>query len=479
MSVRDLVPGGRIVGLTSDSRKVQPGYLFAAIPGTKRDGRDFIPQAIAAGAVAVLAPADTDPDLIGPGVSLITDSNPRRRLARLAAEFHQRQPDTMAGVTGTNGKTSVASFTRQLWEELGFSAASIGTLGLVGPGVGTGPSLTTPDPVELHARLAELADKRIDHVVMEASSHGLEQCRLDGVRFAVAAFTNLTRDHLDYHQSMERYLAAKLRLFRDLLSDGGSAVAGVDDPEFTSIQAVAQERGLALLSYGFAPSDIRCVNARTEGGGFVLDLKVLGAAYKIEFPLPGRFQISNALCAMGIAIAAGASPDRVVPLLSRLHGVPGRLQRASTLASGAGIYVDYAHTPDALNAVLDAMRPHVAGRLHVVFGCGGDRDKGKRSQMGAIAKELADVAVVTDDNPRSEDPASIRAQIMTACRGAKEIGDRRAAIEHAIDGLEAGDVLIVAGKGHEQGQTIGDRVIPFDDVAVVEEIVDQRTEQAS
>jgi len=461
------LPGIQLAGLTADSRKVRPGYLFAALPGSKLDGRQFIRAAVAAGAVAVLAPDDTDPALVPDGVTLITDANPRRRLARMAAALYPEQPSTIVAVTGTNGKTSVASFTRQIWTALGHDAASIGTLGIVAPGAVAGPSLTTPDPVALHAGLADLASRRIDHLAMEASSHGLEQYRLDGVRFAAAGFTNLTRDHLDYHGSMQAYFDAKLRLFNELLSDGGVAVANADDPEFATIRDRVERRKLAMLSFGFGASDLRCTKAVAEAGGFQLEIDAMGDAFTVDFALPGRFQIANALCATGLAIACGASASHVVPLLSRLEGVPGRLQRAARLDNDADVYVDYAHTPDALNAVLDAMRPHVTGKLHLVFGCGGDRDKGKRAQMGAIANELADKIIVTDDNPRTEDAAAIRAQIMTSCRRAREIGNRAEAIAAAVARLDRGDVLIVAGKGHEQGQIVGEEVIPFDDVEVV------------
>jgi len=461
------LPGIQLAGLTADSRKVRPGYLFAALPGSKLDGRQFIRAAVAAGAVAVLAPDDTDPGLVPDGVTLITDANPRRRLARMAAAFYPEQPRTIVAVTGTNGKTSVASFTRQIWTALGHDAASIGTLDIVAPGITAGPSLTTPDPVALHASLADLAARRIDHLAMEASSHGLEQYRLDGVRFAAAGFTNLTRDHLDYHGSMQAYLDSKLRLFNELLSDGGVAVANADDPEFATVRERVERRKLAMLSFGFGASDLRCTKAVAEAGGFQLNIDAMGDTFTVDFALPGRFQIANALCATGLAIACGASASHVVPLLSRLEGVPGRLQRATRLDNDADIYLDYAHTPDALNAVLDAMRPHVTGKLHLVFGCGGDRDKGKRAQMGAIAAELADKIIVTDDNPRSEDPASIRAQIMSSCRRAREIGNRAEAIAAAMARLDRGDVLIVAGKGHEQGQIVGEEVIPFDDVEVV------------
>lgn len=462
-------PDVEITGLTADSRSVRPGFLFAALPGARLDGRRFIADAVSAGAAAVLAPPDVSRE--GVAVPLILDANPRRRLAHMAAIFHRAQPETVAAVTGTNGKTSVAAFTHQLWTGLGFGAACLGTLGLIAPGERGGPSLTTPDPVALHRILAGLKQKRVDHLALEASSHGLAQHRLDGVRVRAAAFTNISRDHLDYHGTMAEYRAAKLRLFAELVEADGAAVINAESPEGTEVRRIARRRGLRVIRYGLERGDIRCRRAAPSAEGWDLDLDVLGERFSLHFPLPGAFQVTNALAALGLVVACGADIRRTAPLLAALEGVPGRMQRAARLASSAAVYVDYAHTPDALATVLEALRPHAAGRLVVLFGCGGDRDRGKRPEMGALAASLADRAIVTDDNPRSEDPAAIRREILAACPGADEIGDRRAAIEAAVADLAAGDLLVLAGKGHETGQVVGDRVLPFDDATAACEAV--------
>lgn len=474
MSAKEIFDKVSITGLTADSRQVKPGYLFAAIPGTAVDGATFIPDAIKAGATAILATADVSADDLPDGIHLITDSNPRRRLAKLAAQFYAPQPGTIVGVTGTNGKTSVADFTRQLWTALKKPAASIGTLGLITNLDDTTKmsGLTTPDPVELHATLGELKNHGVDNIAMEASSHGLDMYRLDGVSFAAAAFTNLSRDHLDYHGSMEAYRAAKLRLFEELLSTGGTAVVNSGAPEFDQIANIATERKQRIIAYGLTNGQIRCIKADTRPSGFGLELDVMGERFNVDFPLPGRFQIENALCALGLVMACGADASQVVPHLNDLRGVRGRMERVAVLGNGAAVYVDYAHTPDALETVLKAVRPHVQNKLHVVFGCGGDRDPGKRPMMGQTCQEFADIQIVTDDNPRSEDPAPIRAQTLAGCPDGVEVEDRRAAIRHALKGLTAGDVLVVAGKGHEQGQIVGDKVLPFDDAGVVREEVD-------
>ena len=459
-----------IVGLTADSRQVRPGFLFAALPGVHADGRKFIADAVRNGAVAVLAPPGTR--LPAQDVSLVVDENPRRRLALMAARVYRRQPATIAAVTGTNGKTSVAWFLSQIWAALGHPAACLGTLGLFAPGIVEKGSLTTPDPVALHGQLARLGAQGVEHLVLEASSHGLDQHRLDGVRITAAAFTNLSRDHLDYHDSIEAYLAAKLRLFADLLIDGGTAVVNVDAEHGARVLAVVRERGLAALTYGGgADADLRLLGALPRDDGQRLDVILRGRTPTVvDLPLAGAFQASNALCAAGLALACGADADPVLAALAGLQPVPGRLQRVA-LRDGAAVYVDYAHTPDALANVLMALRPFCRGRLSVVFGCGGDRDPGKRAPMGAIAARLADRVVVTDDNPRGETPAAIRAAILVGCPEAREIGDRAEAIAVAIAELAPGDVLLVAGKGHETGQIIGDRVLAFDDADVVREIV--------
>jgi UDP-N-acetylmuramoyl-L-alanyl-D-glutamate--2,6-diaminopimelate ligase len=452
-----------ISGLTADSRQVAAGYLFAALPGSRADGRDFIPQAIGQGAAAILAPEGTRLPPEARDVALITDSNPRRRLALLAARFYGRQPATVAAVTGTNGKTSVASFTRQIWQILGHDAASLGTLGLQPTRPDAPASLTTPDPVELHRCLATLARDHIDHVVLEASSHGLDQSRLDGIRVSAAAFTNLTRDHLDYHGSMEAYLAAKLRLFTELLQSGGVAVVNVDDPAGAAVVEACRARGMRLITYGHEAADLQLLDQKPTATGQDLRLSVFGTEYAVTLPLAGAFQGDNALAALGLVLASGTEAPRAVAALERLGGVPGRVELVGATPAGGHVYVDYAHTPDALETVLQALRPHTENQLWVIIGCGGDRDRGKRPLMGRIAVTEADQAIITDDNPRSEDPAAIRQEMLAEAPGAQEIGDRGAAIATAVAALGSGDVLVIAGKGHESGQTVGGQVLPFDD----------------
>jgi len=447
-----------IAGLTCDSRAVRPGFLFAALVGARVDGRDFIDTAIAQGAVAVLAPVGTRAD-----VAVIEDANVRQRFARMAANFYGAQPAHVAAITGTNGKTSTASFLRQIWQRLGYKGASVGTLGVHGTGFDEPGALTTPDPVQLHETLSRLADAGVDHVAMEASSHGLEQFRLDGVRLQAAGFTNISRDHLDYHGTMRAYLAAKLRLFSQVVTEGGAAVINADSPEGQEVAAVALKRGLRVLTFGRGGRDIQLKGQVAHGDGQMLSLLINDTPFEINLPLAGSFQAENALCALGLALAMGADAQAAAMALEHLDGVPGRLQKVGDFG-GASVYVDYAHTPDALQTVLQALRPHAQGKLHVMFGCGGDRDAGKRAQMGAIAAKLADRVIVTDDNPRSEDPAGIRGEIMKTCPGALETGDRHEAIRAAVKGLQDGDVLVLAGKGHEQGQIVGDEVRPFDDV---------------
>lgn len=458
-----ILPDTEIIGLTADSRDVRPGFLFAALPGTVHDGRDFIGRAIQNGAAAVLAPPGARPVEAPDSLPVITDPNPRRRLALMAARFFSEQPATTVAVTGTNGKTSVANFAQQFWTLAGHRAAALGTLGVIAPGWPGGPGLTTPDPVKLHETLAALKKDNIDRLAVEASSHGLDQYRLDGVRVAAGAITNVTRDHLDYHKTMDAYRDAKLRLFAELVVEGGAAVVDADSALLEPVARIARRRNLTLLTYGRRNGDIRCVNAVAEGGGWLLTVAFKGKEINVAFPLPGDFQISNALCALALVIGCGADADEMIPLVAQLRGIAGRMQLVGHRANGAPVIVDYAHTPDALATVLGAARAHAAGRLVTVFGCGGDRDTGKRPEMGAIAAELADQVIITDDNPRSEDPAAIRREILDACPTAQDIGDRREAIRTAIAGLDAGDVLVIAGKGHEQGQTIGSRTLPFDD----------------
>jgi UDP-N-acetylmuramoyl-L-alanyl-D-glutamate--2,6-diaminopimelate ligase len=497
-----------VAGITADSREVVPGDLFAALPGASVDGRTFIADAVQRGAVAVLAPQGTEWPPGVPPRPLILDPEPRRRLARMAAALAGPQPATVVAVTGTNGKTSTVEFLRQIWSTNGARAASLGTLGVIAPGFDPGPGLTTPDPVSLAETLAGLARTGVSHAALEASSHGLDQFRLDGVNLTAAGFTNLTRDHLDYHGSEAAYRTAKLRLFEDLLPGGAPVAANADmDPEtLAALRDIATRRGLRLCLVG---ESARSETGRSETGtvirllstiprpdGQILTIELAGVRREVELKLPGRFQADNVLMAAVLADALGVRD--VLDRLPMLTGVRGRMELAARLANGAAVYVDYAHTPDALERLLTALRPHTSGRLHVVFGAGGDRDRGKRPLMGAAAGRYADVVIVTDDNPRGEDPATIRAAVLAGvCAngstaptvgakeigtreigtreiGAREIGDRALAIAAALEDLRPGDVLAVAGKGHEQGQTIGGTVIPFDDVTVVRRLIGQR-----
>ncbi len=466
--------GCAIRGLTADSRAVAPGWLFAALPGARADGRGFIADAVARGAAAVLAPEGTAWPPATPVRPLLTSPDPRRTLALMAAAMAGTQPATVVAVTGTNGKTSTVDFLRQLWALAGRKAASMGTLGLIAPGFPGGESLTTPDPVALHGQLAALARAGFGHAAIEASSHGIEQRRLDGVRLAAAGFTNLTRDHLDYHGSMATYRAAKLRLFEAVLAPGATAIANADmDAEtLAALDAIAARRGFGLLTVGTAGGAVRVLAQRPLPDGQALEFTAFGTRHAVHLPLPGRFQADNALLALALAVVSGTEPGWASALLPRLAGVRGRMELAARLPNGAAVYVDYAHTPDALERLLAALRPHAGhgARLHVVFGAGGDRDPGKRPLMGAAAARHADRCWVTDDNPRSEDPAAIRAAVLAGCPGGTDAGDRRAAIAAALNDLGPGDVLAVAGKGHESGQTIAGVTTPFDDAAVVRQL---------
>ena len=448
-------------GVTADSRAVKPGDLFVAVAGAKADGLRFVAPAVAGGAVAIMAervPQAPLPD----GVAFVRVGDARRALALAAAKFFPQQPETIAAVTGTSGKTSVAAFTRQLWAATGEAAASIGTIGLVSPTREVYGSLTTPDPVALHRSLDALAREGVTHLVMEASSHGLDQRRLDGVRVSAGAFTNISRDHLDYHPTLEAYFAAKLRLFSDLVHPRGAAVIVADHPHSAAVVAVAKQRRLRLLTVGWRGEGIRLTGSRIDGFAQVLKLTHGGTDYTVRLPLVGEFQVENALVAAGLAIATESEPAAVMAALEGLKGAKGRLDLVGE-KDGAPIFVDYAHKPDALAKALESLRPYATGRLIVVFGCGGDRDPGKRPMMGAIAVEKADRVIVTDDNPRSEEPAAIRAAILAAAPGAAEIGDRGEAIRKSVAELERGDVLLIAGKGHETGQIVGDQTLPFSD----------------
>lgn len=471
---RDVSSDPVITGVTADSRKVAPGSLFVALPGTAADGRAFIPQALAQGAAAVLAPADT-PD--GAAPVLVTAGDVRRAYALAARTFYGTQPKTCVAVTGTNGKTSVAAFCRQIWASLGHHSASMGTLGVVAerrsPGGNvnrtlTPPGLTSPDAADAARLLTELAVMGVSHLALEASSHGIDQRRLDGVTLKAAGFTNLSQDHLDYHGDMAAYRAAKIRLFDTLLPRGRTAVLNADSDVYPEFASASITSGLGIMGVGERGRDLSLVGRVATPEGQRLTIDVRGQMHDILLPLAGAFQASNALVAAGLCIAAGDDVGKVLAALERIEGAQGRLQRIPGSRHGE-VYVDYAHTPDGLETVLGALRPHATGRLIVVFGAGGDRDRGKRPLMGEIAGRLADVAIVTDDNPRSEDPAAIRAQVREGAPGALEIGDRRQAIASAISMMNDGDVVVIAGKGHEQGQIVGGITHPFDDATIAAE----------
>lgn len=459
-----------VTGFAIDNRKVAPGTVFGAFQGAAVNGEDFIPAAITAGAVAVVARPEARVD----GAIHIADPNPRRAFARLAAGFFQPVPETVVAVTGTNGKTSTVEMTRQIWRMAGHRAASIGTLGVTTSDESISTGLTTPDIVTFLANMHGLAREGISHVAYEASSHGLSQYRNEGLRVTAGAFTNLSRDHLDYHKDMEDYFAAKMRLFDEVVEQGGTAVIWADDDWSSRAMDRARSGGLRVFSVGQGGEAIRLLARTPTQLGQVLELECQGAARKLNLPLIGAYQAANALVSAGLVIATGGDPAQTFDALTRLQPVRGRLERAAIARCGAPVYVDYAHTPDALEAAIAALRPHCSGRLIVVFGAGGDRDQGKRPEMGRIAAAQADQGIVTDDNPRGEDPAAIRAMVLAGAPDAlREVGDRRAAIAAAIAEAGRDDIVLVAGKGHEQGQIVGAgeamRVVPFDDVTVARE----------
>jgi len=461
-----------VSGVTSDSRKVKRGFLFIAIAGSKADGAAYAARAVEAGAVAVAA--EHKPDGLPPGAVFVQVGNARRALALAASKFYPRQPGIVAAVTGTSGKTSVAAFTREIWTALEQQAASIGTVGVVSPKGEVYGSLTTPDPVDLHRSLDELAGEGVTHLALEASSHGLDQHRLDGIRIAAGGYTNLSRDHLDYHPTLEAYLAAKLRLFTDLMTANGTAVINVDDEHAPQVVEAAQRRGLKIMTIGKDATKrgegIRIAEVAIDGFAQRVSFEHAGHLYNVKLPLVGAFQVYNAAVAAGLAIATGSAPAPVFAALEKLTGAKGRLELAGSY-HGAPIFVDYAHKPDALAKTLEALRPYASGKLVVVFGAGGDRDAGKRPLMGEIAHRQADRVIVTDDNPRSEEPAAIRAAIIAAAPGATEIGDRAEAIRAGISGLQKGDVLVIAGKGHETGQIVGGKTLPFSDHEAVAKVL--------
>ncbi len=454
-----------IGGVTADSRAARPGDLFVAISGNKTDGMKYSAEAVKAGAVAIVSEQAGQG---GAGVPYLSVPNARRALSLAAARLYPRQPAIIAAVTGTSGKTSVAAFTRQIWAAAGLPSASIGTIGIVSPKGETYGSLTTPDPVELHRTLDRLAQEGVSHLAMEASSHGLDQHRLDGVRVSAGGFTNLSRDHLDYHPDLDSYLRAKLRLFEELISPGGAAVISADQEHAGRVKAAAAAHGLRVFMVGREGDDLHVVRNAIDGYAQSLTLQYEGKRYDLHLPLVGEFQIENALVAAGLAIVTGTPADTAIAAMEDLEGAKGRLEFVGRRGK-APVFIDYAHKPDALSKTLDALRPYVKKRLVVVFGAGGNRDPGKRPMMGAIAAEKADKVVVTDDNPRNESPATIRAAILAAAPGAIEIADRGTAIRETVAALEEGDVLVVAGKGHESGQIVGDRVLEFSDHDAVAE----------
>lgn len=481
MRLCDLLPGATddtraIAGVALDSRAVRPGFAFFALAGAKADGNEFIDKAVAQGATAIITEKMPD-GWPYTHVACVVVPNARKAVARAAAIFYPRQPKIMVAVTGTSGKSSVADFTRQIFEHCGHDSASLGTIGVIARGQADYGALTTPDPISLHHRLDALSRAGIDHAVMEASSHGLDQYRLDGVRLKAAAFTNLGRDHLDYHATMDDYFHAKMRLFRDLLPKGAPAVIYADDAWSTRAMDVAQQTGHPVFSVGMRGQTIRLASLQRDGFTQTLILETASGSHRVRLPLAGDFQAANALVAAGLVMACGVNETSVFNAIAQLKGVPGRLEPIGHL-NGALALVDYAHKPEALAHALDALRPYASARLICVFGCGGDRDPGKRPIMGEIAARKADVVIVTDDNPRSENPAAIRASILAAAPGAREIGDRAAAIETAVSMLVPGDVLIVAGKGHETGQIIGEKTLPFSDSAVLSAALAERETRA-
>lgn len=457
-----------ITGLALDSRKVAPGDLFAALPGVRTDGRNFIAMAVEKGAVAVLAPPGTRA-----GAPVIEADDPAGALAALAARFHPRQPRTIAAVTGTNGKSSTVEFLRQIWAASGHEAACLGTLGVTRASGRTDVGYTTPDAIALHRALDALAGEGVTHLAMEASSHGLKQRRMDGVNVAAAAFTNLSQDHLDYHPDFDDYFASKMRLFSALSDAGAPAVIWMDSPWAARVADGCRTAGLEVIEAGWRGRDLTVTEILPRAASQEIAFAWKGEARAVTLPLMGEFQTANALVAAALAVATGVDAHAAFEALNHLEGVAGRLQPVGRTADGAPILVDFAHTPDGLDHLLRAARPHTRGRIHLVFGAGGDRDPGKREAMGAVAAKLADRVIVTDDNPRSEDPGAVRAAILKGCPQAEEIADRESAIRAGIAGLEAGDALLIAGKGHETGQILADRVVAFDEPAIVRRLLEE------
>jgi UDP-N-acetylmuramoyl-L-alanyl-D-glutamate--2,6-diaminopimelate ligase len=454
-----------VTGFAIDHRKVIAGNIFGAFKGAVFNGEDFAADAVSRGAVAVVARPEAEVE----GAALLPDPKPRRLFARLAAKFYGPYPETVVAVTGTNGKTSTVEMTRQIWRMLGRRSASIGTLGVTTSDDQVKTGLTTPDIVTFLSNMAGLKKMGISHVAYEASSHGLDQYRAEGVPLAAAAFTNFSRDHLDYHETMEAYFEAKMRLFDEVIEPGKAAVIWADDPKSDEVIERAKRRGLDVMTVGRGGEGIRLVEQSPTPLGQTLMLQYGGNPYRLALPLIGAYQAANVMTAAGLVLATGGEWDRVFAAMGRVSPVRGRLERAVISRAGAPVYVDYAHTPDALEAAIQALKPHVEGRLITVFGAGGDRDQGKRAPMGEVAIRLSDVAIVTDDNPRSEDPARIRADILAGAAGAIEVPGRKEAIARALEMAREGDIVLIAGKGHETGQIVGDRILPFDDAEVARE----------
>lgn len=462
-----------IKGLCLDSRRAEEGFLFAAIKGNKIDGTQFIQQAVVAGAVAVLV--DNDAEIAIDGVAVVRSDNPRKAIAKIAARLLGGQIERTVAVTGTNGKSSTVNFCRQIWDMSGQSAASLGTIGIASKNYNKEGTLTTPDPITLHSEIRELADTGVKRLAVEASSQGLDQYRLDGLEIAAGAFTNLTHDHLDYHGSMENYLKCKLRLFSEILKEKSVLVLNRDVPYAEEFEKLANLKDFKIIDYGYNAKRIKIIKCEPALSGQFVEVEIFGKNYKLNIPLVGKFQIYNALCALGLVVSEDVQNEdfvaNAVASLEKLQTVRGRLELAAVMKNGATIYVDYAHTPDGVETLLKSIRPHVKNKLHAIVGCGGDRDKTKRPIMGKLAVDLADVAIVTDDNPRTEDPNQIRSEVMSGAVGATEIAGRDKAIREAVKNLQEGDILVVAGKGHEQGQEINGVKHHFDDVEEVKKAV--------
>lgn len=467
-------------GVTHDSRNSRPHSIFVALVGEHHNGENYIPAAIEKGAQIIVAPPETCKELAikFPTIHFVCAPMPRAFLPHIITLFYPDQPQVIVGVTGTNGKTSVVHFCCQLWEHLGVKAASMGTLGSsfkFQKGDELGSSLTTSDPLFVHQWLTEAVNQNIHHVALEASSHGLDQFRLDGLRFSAAAFTNLSHEHLDYHQTTQKYLDAKLRLFKDLLKPNGMAILNADVPEFQILKQACGSHN--IITYGRDGAELKILYIEALHNGMKISLEILGTPYTRHLPIIGHFQVYNILCAIGLLLGSGLQAEKIeelVDYLPFLCAPKGRLELAAKHSSGAPIYVDFAHSPDALQTVLEVLRQHTKGQIHLVFGCGGNRDRAKRARMGEIGEKLADEIIITDDNPRYEDPQQIRQEILQGCPGAREEGDRRKAIEEAMDSLQPEDVLLIAGKGHEEGQKRGDTIFPFNDVQVVRELLNDR-----